>query len=208
MSEIDHLPKPRRIALPAAGFALAWFTMLTVGSGAADGHILHLFYAGDHPLLAAVARSLTMMGEGPVLILAAAVAAAILLWQGHPRRGFSVLAVSLVGRLLVDAQKYAILRFRPENEIHLVPVSSPSFPSAHAANSTILALTLALVFFGTGRFRGVAVALALAFGFLVGLSRVVLGVHWPSDVVGGWAFALLWVLLTLPLAERLFDSRR
>jgi undecaprenyl-diphosphatase len=36
----------------------------------------------------------------------------------------------------------------------------------------------------------------------VGLSRIVLGVHWPSDVVGGWVFGLLWVLVTLRLAER------
>lgn len=182
--------------------------MLTVGSGAADSRILQLLYAGDRPAIAAAARALTTLGDGPVLILGAALAAAVLLWLGHPRRGFSVLAVSLVGRLLVDAQKYAILRFRPENELHLVPVSSPSFPSAHAANSTILALTLALVFLGTGRFRTAAVAFALTFGFLVGLSRIVLGVHWPSDVVGGWAFGLLWVLVTLPLAERLFDPRR
>jgi undecaprenyl-diphosphatase len=39
---------------------------------------------------------------------------------------------------------------------------------------------------------------------LIGTSRVMLGVHWPSDVVGGWAFGMLWVLLTLPPAERLF----
>lgn len=208
MSQIDHLPKPRRVALPAAGLALAWFTMLTVGSGAADAAILHAFYAGDRPILAAAARSLTTLGDGPILILVAVLAAAVLLWQGHPRRGFSVIAVSLVGRLLVDVQKHAILRFRPENELHLVPVSSPSFPSAHAANSMIVALTLALVFFGGGRFKTAAVTVAVAFGFLVGLSRVVLGVHWPSDVVGGWAFAFLWVLLTVPLAERLFDSRR
>jgi undecaprenyl-diphosphatase len=37
---------------------------------------------------------------------------------------------------------------------------------------------------------------------MVGLSRVMLGVHWPSDVIGGWAFGLLWVLVTLRLAER------
>jgi len=39
---------------------------------------------------------------------------------------------------------------------------------------------------------------------LIGASRVMLGVHWPSDVVGGWAFGALWVLLTLRRAERLF----
>jgi undecaprenyl-diphosphatase len=41
---------------------------------------------------------------------------------------------------------------------------------------------------------------------LIGLSRVMLGVHWPSDVVGGWSFGLLWVLLTLKPAERLLRA--
>ena len=41
---------------------------------------------------------------------------------------------------------------------------------------------------------------------LIGISRVMLGVHWPSDVIGGWAFGMLWVLLTLRLSERLFRA--
>jgi len=41
---------------------------------------------------------------------------------------------------------------------------------------------------------------------LIGVSRVMLGVHWPSDVIGGWAFGLLWVLVTLRPAERLLRS--
>jgi undecaprenyl-diphosphatase len=41
---------------------------------------------------------------------------------------------------------------------------------------------------------------------LIGTSRVMLGVHWPSDVIGGWAFGMLWVLLTLRPAERLLRA--
>jgi undecaprenyl-diphosphatase len=52
------------------------------------------------------------------------------------------------------------------------------------------------------RWRGLAVTGALLIAFLVGLSRVMLGVHWPSDVIGGWAFGALWVLVTLRLAGR------
>jgi undecaprenyl-diphosphatase len=52
------------------------------------------------------------------------------------------------------------------------------------------------------RWRWPAVAGAVLLSLLIGISRVMLGVHWPSDVVGGWAFGMLWVLLTLRLAER------
>ena len=50
--------------------------------------------------------------------------------------------------------------------------------------------------------RGSAILLSL----LIGASRVMLGVHWPSDVVGGWSFGLLWVMVTLPATERLFRT--
>lgn len=199
---------PSRAGIAAALLVLLWFAMLTIGAGPVDGRLLALVYAGDRPVLAAVAKALTMTGEGPVLILVTVAAAAAQLWLGHPRRGFAVVLVPLVGRLLVDIQKYSILRFRPENEVHLVPVSTPSFPSGHSANSMIVWLVLAIVFFGDTRWRVPAIAAAATFALLVGSSRVVLGVHYPTDVLGGWAFGLLWVILAMPLADRLIDSRR
>jgi len=70
-----------------------------------------------------------------------------------------------------------------------------------------LALAIALT---TGtRWHRTAAAAAVALSLLIGTSRVMLGVHWPSDVIGGWAFGMLWVLLTLRPAGRLLraDSR-
>jgi undecaprenyl-diphosphatase len=111
-----------------------------------------------------------------------------------------------VGRLLTEAQKYWIARARPDLEPHLVVVKTTSFPSGHATSSMIFYLSLALMLtvHHHARRRLVAASTAIALSVLVGLSRVMLGVHWPSDVVGGWAFGLLWVLLTLRSAERLF----
>lgn len=182
--------------------------MLTLGAGAGDGQILRFFYAGNNPAAVSVAQFVTVFGNAPVSILFATLGAAILLWRDHPRRGFVLLAVVFGGRLLVSAQKYSILRLRPQIEAHLVPVSNPSFPSGHAANSMILWVAIALLLFGKTRYRPVAMAIALAMALSVGISRLVLGVHWPSDVIGGWAFGALWVLLALPVAERLFDPKR
>jgi undecaprenyl-diphosphatase len=112
----------------------------------------------------------------------------------------------LAGRGLAEAQKYWVARPRPDLEPHLAIVKTSSFPSGHAANSMILCLTLALALASDTRRRYLALCAALLISFLIGLSRVMLGVHWPSDVIGGWAFGMLWVLLTLRPAERLFRS--
>jgi undecaprenyl-diphosphatase len=109
----------------------------------------------------------------------------------------------LIGRGLSEIQKYAIARVRPALEPHLVLVRTPSFPSGHATSSMIFYLTLALALAPAG-WRRRAAACAILLSLLIGTSRVMLGVHWPSDVIGGWAFGALWVLLTLRPAEQLF----
>jgi membrane-associated phospholipid phosphatase len=190
------------VAIAAAVLAILWFEMLTVGTGSLDDGLLHFLYAGGHPLEVALARAFTFLGEAPVLVVIGFVAAGLLWATGRARVGIAVILVTLVGRGLVEVQKYSIMRFRPDDEAHLVMVSTPSFPSGHASNSMIVYLTLALVF-ASRRWKWPSVAAALLLSLCIGMSRVMLGVHWPTDVIGGWTFGLLWVLLALPAAERL-----
>lgn len=201
--ELPKRARPRHAAIPIAALAILWLAMLTFGAGAIDRVVLVSLYAGDRPAIAAIARAITFLGEGEVVVLVSLVAAAWLGWQGRARSGLALIAVTIAGRFLVWGQKYGIGRLRPEDQAHLVQVYSPSYPSAHSANSMIVYLAIAVFLAAGTRWRRPAAVFALALTFLVGLSRVVLGVHWPSDVVGGWAFGLLWVLLALPLAERL-----
>jgi undecaprenyl-diphosphatase len=163
-------------------------------------------YAGHRPALVAIARVFTFLGE-PTLLIGVSAVAALLLWRtGRGRMGLVLLAVTLTGRILSEAQKYWIARPRPGLEPHLVVVKTSSFPSGHATSSMIFYLSLALVLAGHSRWRLAAPAAAIVLSLLIGTSRVMLGVHWPSDVIGGWAFGLLWVLLTLRPAERLLYS--
>lgn len=202
-AERTRRAQPHRIAIPAAILAALWLAMLTVGAGPVDGQLLAAAYVGGNPDLVAVARGLTILGD-PLFVLGISVILALwLAYMHHWRRATAVFFVTVIGRALVTAQKYGIERLRPDAREHLVVVSNPSFPSGHAAGAMIVYLTLALVLASGTRWKWPAIAAALALSFAVGVSRNMLGVHWPSDVVGGWAFGLLWVLVALPVAERL-----
>jgi len=176
--------------------------MLLWGGGPLDQRIEQTLYAGGNPALAGVGRAFTVLGE-PTVLIAAGLGTAWLLWRaGHRHLPWVLIAVTLIGRGLSELQKYWIARARPDIEPHLVVVKTSSFPSGHATSSMIFYLTMALALTAGKPWHRLAVAGAVVLSLLIGTSRVMLGVHWPSDVVGGWAFGMLWVLLTLRLAER------
>lgn len=189
--------------------ACIWLAMLLLGRRPLDASIYQALYVGGRPALILVARIFTFLGEPTVLVGAGFLIAAWLWHRARGRFAIGLLLVILVGRGLSEVQKYWIARARPTFEPHLVIVKTSSFPSGHATSSMIFYLTLALALTPTDRWRRPATACAVLLSLLIGTSRVMLGVHWPSDVIGGWSFGMLWVLVALRPAERLFgaDSR-
>lgn len=199
-----------RTQLPFAAALVAltaiWLAMLVWGRGPLDRSIYLTLYAGGRPALVTLARVLTALGE-PTVLIAAGIVTAILLWRaGHRYLPWILIAITMVGRGLSELQKYWIARARPDIDPHLVVVRTSSFPSGHAASSMIFYLTMALALTARTRWHRVAAACAILLSVAIGTSRVMLGVHWPSDVVGGWAFGMLWVLVTLRLAGRLVQD--
>jgi undecaprenyl-diphosphatase len=183
--------------------AAVWLAMLLLGRGPLDRSLAQSLYAGGKPALVLAARVFTAIGEPTVLVGAGFLVAAWLWWQGRGRFALRLLLVILIGRGLSEVQKYWIARARPDLEPHLVAVKTSSFPSGHATSSMIFFLVLALAL-SPREWRRLSAAGAILLSLLIGTSRVMLGVHWPSDVIGGWSFGMLWVLLTLPRAERIF----
>jgi undecaprenyl-diphosphatase len=175
-----------------AALVLLWLGMwLLGGSGSRlDQWLLSRLYVGGAGVPTAIAAALTEFGGWKILIAASLVAAFLLYLRSSSRKALLLLFICLSGRLLVDLQKVTIGRLRPETE-HLVDVHTMSFPSGHAANAAMTYLALALLLSGR---PGVIVA-ALLFAVAIGTTRIMLGVHWPSDVIGGLAFGLFWVLL-------------
>ncbi len=188
------------------GLFIAWGVMLLFGGMELDRALLLLAYAGDREGVGQVARWLTELGGYPVLLAATAVGTVILLIRREYRASFLLLGITLSGRALVHWQKIWSNRIRPEDQVHLVQVESLSFPSGHAANATMVWLCLALLLPRNVRARTFAIWGAVWLALAVGLSRVVLGVHWPSDVIGGWAFGLFWTMMLLRLSGHSVDE--
>jgi undecaprenyl-diphosphatase len=142
------------------------------------------------------AVDITALGGHAVLGLLV-LAVAVVLICARRRADAAWLVSATAGAMLLNhGLKAAFARARPDLVEHLVVVVSPSFPSGHALMSAAVYLTLAGLP-GRGEhatqsirrcLRGLAVALVL----LIGLSRIYLGVHWPSDVLGGWVLGSLW----------------
>jgi undecaprenyl-diphosphatase len=157
-----------------------------------------LLAAFAEPALVPAARLLTHLGDGLTVIAASVAAAGLLLARGHRRRAILLLAILASERLLVEAMKAGFDRARPDVAGRQVTVHNLAFPSGHSANA--MAIWLAVALLATGpQWRRPAVALALAVAFVTGLCRLILQVHWPSDVVGGWAFGAAWTLLLVQL---------
>jgi undecaprenyl-diphosphatase len=142
-------------------------------------------------------RDVTALGSAPVLVIFVLAVAGALVARRQYHAVLLLLASTVGGILLNEALKGVFGRPRPDTALHLTDVRSLSFPSGHAMESAIIYLTLAallarLVQPRTLRLYFLAVAALLT--LLVGLSRVYLGVHYPSDVLAGWCAGLAWAL--------------
>ena len=130
------------------------------------------------------------------------------------RKGATALFVLIAiagGSVLGLVLKSLFNRPRPEIVAHLVDVHSTSFPSGHAMNAAIVYLTLGALLARTQPMRSLRIyilSISILLALLVGASRVYLGVHWPSDVLAGWAVGAGWAVLCSLIAQWLQQAHR
>ena len=153
-----------------------------------------------HPGLTSIAILITNVGGADGMISILALVVALLVIKHRWREAMLFAAILLSGRAVVELIKLAIHRPRPSFGPYPVGVSSLSFPSAHSANSMMTFLTIALLFAPPDARRAALLA-ALALAVTIGATRPFLGVHWPTDVVGGWAFGIAWAVTLSHLAR-------
>ena len=200
------------LALSLAGIALFIAAKLLEGdSFGFDRTILQALRQPGHPdipigpaWLEQSAVDISAMGGFTLITLFGGFGVAFLLALRR-RMEAGWIGIALVGATLLSAGlKQWLHRPRPELVPHLARVTSLSFPSGHAMVSSAVYLTLAIML-GEAQpaLRRYFVGLAVTLVVLIGCTRIYLGVHWPSDVLAGWALGSAWALAVYALKHRI-----
>lgn len=158
-----------------------------------DVPVLERMHALASPLLNAVFLAFSTIGYSGGVVPVDVLLVLALAIRRHSRSA-TFAAISLGGSALLNlAAKHVFARARPALWTSIAPESTYSFPSGHAMGSATLACVVACLAWNTP-WRWPAIALGVVFTVGVGLSRVYLGVHYPSDVLAGWSAAIAWTL--------------
>lgn len=158
-----------------------------------------------------LARDATAFGSVGVVTFITLATAIFLSLQGKGRAAVFVVIAVASGTALSFALKSGFDRPRPDLVSHATAVFTTSFPSAHAMMSAVAYLTLGTLLARMQerrRLKIYVIVLAILMTVAVGVSRVYLGVHWPTDVLAGWAAGASWAMLCWTVALWLQRSRR
>jgi undecaprenyl-diphosphatase len=156
--------------------------------------------------LESAVRDITALGGTVVITIVTLSAAGFLLLSGKPGAALYVVVAIAGATLLSFLIKAGIERPRPDLFPHGAPVYTASFPSGHATGAAATYLTLGALlarFQPHRRLKVYLLTLAAILTLLIGLSRLYLGVHWPSDVLAGWTLGASWALLCWLVARQL-----
>ena len=153
-----------------------------------------------------VMRDMTGLG-GIGVVVGGGLLFAGYLWLRWRRGDVLILAASLAGAQLISAvSKLLVARPRPDLVSHEAQIYSASFPSGHTLMATVTWVTFAMLLaadFEDRRVRDYLLLIAWITAIAVGCRRIYLGVHWPSDVLAGWAIGALWMVVLSRLVPRL-----
>ena len=212
-SEIDGYGSPLKILLIAMSALLLVYAFMRLASEVGEGETGQFDRAillaaqsvrASHVWVAEVMRDLSGLGSTVALCLVTVSTVAYLALFREVRAALLLACAVVSGTLLVSLFKTNFGRPRPEARYAELAMTGWSFPSGHASMSALVFLTLGALIASarTNRFeRSFILLIAAMLTFLVGMSRVVLGVHYATDVLGGWIFGTSWAIGWLLFAK-------
>ena len=199
-------------------FGLIAQTVLEGKSSAFDRSIILAFRDHGNPSapigpawVQETARDLTSLGSIIVLVIITLAIAGYLFLARKQAAAWLMLVAVFGGIALSDLLKFAFERPRPDFISPAARVFTTSFPSGHATLSAITYLTIAALLArsqSSPRIGVYFIVLAALLTILIGVSRIYLGVHYPTDVVGGWCVGAAWALGCWVLMTRLQHGGR
>ena len=204
-------------AVLLAGFAVAGaevYEAVTEGDGVAglDRPVLDTAIGLRSAQVDRLLTGFTHLGGPTGMTIIASLITVLMVWRWRSRTPLLLMIMAVAGSLLITiVGKDVIGRNRPPLSDAVPPYeSSPSFPSGHALNSTVIAGVVAYLLvrrLSSTLARVITVAAALAWAVSIGLSRVFLGHHWLTDVMFGWLVGLAWLSVVIT-AHRLYLTVR
>lgn len=162
------------------------------------------------PAVQEAVRDVSALGGTALLGLITVIAAGFLVLDGKRHMAYFAAASVASGMVVSVLLKDVFQRPRPEIVPHVAYAANTSFPSGHSMMSALTYLTLAALLARSQerkRLKAYFLLLAALLTFMVGVSRVYLGVHWPTDVLAGWMAGAVWAMLCW-LAARWLQSRK
>jgi undecaprenyl-diphosphatase len=199
------------VLLTAFGIVIAVYGFIELADEIREGEMRHFeewvlraFRQPTNPAvpigpgwLPGAVTDITALGGTAVLAMVTVIAVGYLLLQHRYAAMVLVIVAASGGGLLSGALKDAFGRTRPDIVPHLSKVGGLSFPSGHSMAAAVIYLTLGALlarFTGRRRVRAYVIAVSLTLTLLIGVTRIYLGVHYPTDVLAGWAAGLGWAL--------------
>ncbi|MEM8778236.1 MAG: phosphatase PAP2 family protein [Cyanobacteria bacterium P01_G01_bin.49] len=167
-----------------------------------DKSFLLWLYQFANPTLDQIMISITQLGNTDVVIIVAVITFS-LLWRKHYHQEAKLFLLACLGTLIISTgMKVFFAKPRPQLWTHLITTSSFSFPSGHALVSIVLYGFIAyLVSSHYPKFSRLIYYFAAIIISLIGLSRLYLGVHWPTDIIAGYSVGFLWLMFCIVLLK-------
>ena len=192
-------------------FFFGWFAdeMAEGDTAGFDETVRSFIHSFASPVLTEIMRAASFAGSTLFLILLGALIIGLLLWRKH-RHGATLFAITTIGAgILLFLLKILFRRARPEPFFDTILPASYSFPSGHTLGSFCFYLALATILSNRAGKLWIQILIwtcAISFVLLIGISRIYLGVHYPSDVVAGFAAGFVWVI-SIVVADQLVTAR-